>query len=258
MTLEAVNLSYRAGTQHLLDKVSVEIRPGRVHAILGPNGAGKSTLLKLLAGELTASSGDAQLDGHSVTQWPAEALARRRAVMQQEDELRFGFALEDVLALGRLPWAESRSNSQPLIDEALTRFGLKPLRTRRYTQLSGGERARVQLARAWLQVAGSPSPGYLLLDEPFASLDLAFQLRCQQLLSKLASQGYGVAVVMHEPGMAMNWADDCSLLRGGVLLGSGPVDEVMTEASLSAVYGLRLRIACTNNKLHKTVIAADI
>lgn len=256
MTLEAIKLSYRAGAQHLLKQVSLTVHPGRIHAILGPNGAGKSTLLKLLAGELTASSGKAQLDSQSIYEWPAQALARRRAVMQQQNELRFGFELEDVLALGRLPWAESRRSSQPLIDEALTRFGLAPLRARRYTQLSGGERARAQLARAWLQVAGSPSPGFLLLDEPFASLDLAFQLRCQLQLSELASQGFGVAVVMHEPTLAMNWADDCSLLRGGELIANGSCGQIMSKTNLSTLYDLPLDIDCTRNHSHKIVIPA--
>ena len=258
MTLESTALSYRVGNRTLLNEVSIQIRPGRIHAILGPNGAGKSTLLKLLAGELTPSSGQARLDASPLSRWAPGALAQRRAVMQQQDELRFGFQVEDVLALGRLPWAESRRLSQPLIEHALTQFHLQALRARRYTELSGGERARVQLARTCLQLAGSRSPSYLLLDEPFASLDLAYRIRCQEHLTALARQRLGVAAVVHEPTTALNWADDCSLLRHGTLLASGPVEQVMTESNLFALYGLPLKIACSDKHIHKTVIPADI
>ena len=258
MTLESTALSYRVGTRTLLKGISIQIRPGRIHAILGPNGAGKSTLLKLLAGERTPSSGDARLENRTLSHWAPGTLARRRAVMQQQDELRFGFRVEDVLALGRLPWAESRSVSKPLIEHALTQFDLLPLRDRRYTELSGGERARLQLARTCLQLAESGAPGYLLLDEPFASLDLAYRLRCQQHLSALAEQGFAILAVIHEPGTALSWADDCSLLRGGELLDSGPTEQVMTESNLCALYGIPLQLVCADNHIHKIVIPADI
>lgn len=258
MSLKSRQLTYRLGSRRLLDDVSIRILPGRIHAILGPNGAGKSTLLKLLAGEMPPTAGQILLNDQPISSWGPERLARRRAVMQQQDELRFGFQVQDVLSLARLPWAESRLASQPLIEEALTRFDLKSLRTQKYTELSGGERARVQLARACLQLAGAPAPGFLLLDEPFASLDLAFRIQCQNHLSALANQGHGIAVILHEPSTALNWAHDCSLLRRGTLIGTGPVDGVMTQARLSAVYGLPLRIESSNSKLHKTVMPADI
>lgn len=251
MTLESKQLTYRAGGRNLLSGVSVQVQPGRIHAILGPNGAGKSTLLKLLAGELSPTAGRACLNDQALSHWDPGELARHRAVMQQQDELRFGFHVEDVLALGRLPWAEPRHVSQHHIENALKGFALQALRRRKYTELSGGERARVQLARACIQLSGSPAPGFLLLDEPFASLDLAFRFRCQNHLSTMAAEGYGIAVVLHEPTTALNWADDCSLLRNGELLGTGPVNQVITETSLSAVYGLPLGIDCANNLFAK-------
>lgn len=254
MSLQVHQASLTVDHRQLLQQATVNLRPGRIHALLGPNGAGKTSLLKILAGDCRPSTGRASLNGRSLTDWSELKLARRRAVMPQQDELRFGFAVTEVVRLGRLPWAESSAMSQPWIDETLSTFDLAALRNLPYTRLSGGERARVQLARACVQIAGSDAERYLLLDEPFASLDIAHQLNCQQALSRLAASGVGVLVVMHAPALALAWADDCTLIRDGQVLASGPSDTTLTEETLTQLYGLPLQITCSNNGIHKFVI----
>ena len=97
------NLSYQAGPQKLLQNVSLAVRPGELLAVVGANGAGKSTLLKLLSGDLKPSAGEVLLDGKSLSQWPAAALARRRAVLTQQHTLALAFQVHELVLLGRYP-----------------------------------------------------------------------------------------------------------------------------------------------------------
>ena len=150
MSLALNAVSFVAGRRRLLEAVSLRVEPGQLQVLLGPNGAGKSTLLGLLAGDLKPAAGTATLDDRRLADWPAAALARRRAVMMQRDELRFPFSVDEVVALGRLPWQrrEQSAGERVVVTAALQQAGAEKLVGRCYLELSGGERARVQLARA--------------------------------------------------------------------------------------------------------------
>ncbi|HSW12708.1 MAG TPA: heme ABC transporter ATP-binding protein [Solimonas sp.] len=241
MSLVTDRVSAVAEQRTLLRDTSLRIDPGSVHAILGPNGAGKSTLLKLLAGELRPVSGQVQLDGRSLMQWPAAELARRRAVLPQDEQLGFGFLVEEVVALGRLPCPRHPPQQElQLQREVLQAAGALHLWGRRYTSLSGGERRRVQWARVLAQVWEpiGEQPRYLLLDEPTANLDLAHQHACLATARDFATRGNGVAVVLHDPNLALVHADFVSLLCQGQLVASGTPKEVLTAENLRQVYGI--------------------
>ena len=241
MSLLATDAGYDSGGQALLRKASIRIQAGEVHAILGPNGAGKSTLLKLLAGELRGTRGELSLDGRPLPQWTPAALARRRAVLPQDEQLGFGFLVEEVVALGRLPCPRhAPPREQELLREALAAAGVAGLWGRRYTGLSGGERRRVQLARVLAQVWEplAEGPRYLLLDEPTASLDLAHQHACLGTARRFAAQGNGVAVVLHDPNLALAHADRVTLLRGGEVAAAGRPGDVLQAETLHRVFGI--------------------
>jgi len=241
VSLQGLALASRADGRDLLRDVSIALEPGSVHAILGPNGAGKSTLLKLLAGDHPPAAGQVQLDGRPLQQWSAAALARRRAVLPQDEQLDFGFLVEEVVALGRLPCPRHpQAREQALLREALVATGVAHLWGRRYTSLSGGERRRVQFARVLAQVWEplAEGPRYLLLDEPTASLDLAHQHGCLAAARRFANQGNGVAVVLHDPNLVLAHADVVTLLCCGELVASGPPREVLTVEHLRRVYGV--------------------
>jgi iron complex transport system ATP-binding protein len=227
----------------LLDAVSLAIRPGTIHALLGPNGAGKSTLLGVLAGDRRLDSGDLQLDGRALGAWPAVTVARRRAVMLQRESLNFAFTVEQVVALGRLPWQrrEDHPDERRIVAEALAMAGAAALAARRYTELSGGERARVQFARALAQIAGPrDEPRYLLLDEPTAHLDFAFQHECLATLRRLSRDNVGVLVIVQDPNLALAYANEASLIDRGRIVANGTPDEVLTAERLSVLYDLPL------------------
>ncbi len=235
----------------LLGGVCIDVIPGEVHAVLGPNGAGKSTLLRLLAGDIEPDEGGVTLDSRPLPAWPLHQLAQRRAVLPQHDSLRFGFTARQVVALGRLPFAGAGSaDDTRIVHEALTATGVEVLANRRYPTLSGGERARVQLARVLAQLwpdARDPSPRYLLLDEPTASLDLAHQYECLKQMRRFAANGGGVLAVLHDPNQALIFSHRVTLLSGGRVFASGRAADVLTADRLSELYGLPLEIHTSLN-----------
>jgi iron complex transport system ATP-binding protein len=238
--LSAAGLSLSRGGQPLLADLDLELRPGHLLAIVGPNGAGKTTLLRLLAGDVQPDSGTITLDGVALHRWSRLALARRRSVMTQQDHLVFALRTAEVVGLGRFPWAPEPSAALDRhVAEALESFDAAGLATRDYSTLSGGERARVRLARALVQVLGQAGP-LILLDEPLAHLDFAFQHVCLQQLRRLCRAGTGIAVVMHDPNLALHYAESSLLLDRGRRVAMGPSAEVLTAAHLERVYGRRV------------------
>ena len=241
LAIEAGSLQLRG--RRLLDAVSLAIRPGSVHALLGPNGAGKSTLLAALAGDRQLDDGRVLLDGQTLGARPSIAIARRRAVMLQRESLNFAFTVAQVVALGRLPWQrrDDHPDERRHVAEALALAGATPLAARRYTELSGGERARVQFARALAQISGPrDAPRYLLLDEPTAHLDFAFQHECLATLRQRSREQVGVLAIVQDPNLALAYADEVSLIDRGRIVANGTPDEVLSAERLSLLYGLPL------------------
>lgn len=266
--LQAVDLSLqtRAGphSSTRLSGVSLTLQPGEVHAVLGANGAGKSTLVQLLAGDYAPSSGRVLLDGRPLSEWPLRELAVRRAVLPQQETLRFGFRAREVVALGRLPHGQpSPQREADIVDSALAAAGVTHLSERLYPSLSGGERARVQFARVLAQVwTDTDSDGgtarYLLLDEPTASLDLAHQHLCLSQARAFAARGGGVLAVLHDPNQAMAFADRVSLLREGQLIASGPPSSVLTAEHLGRVYDIEVAIIEHSAAPHPLVVMTGV
>lgn len=248
MSLTADKLSYRTQGNVLLDGISLQAHPGELHAILGPNGAGKSTLLRLLSGEWKPSSGSVLFGGRPLADWPLHELARWRAVLPQQESLRFTFKVHEVVALGRLPHSGQHASpmtTPSIVEAALTLAGVAHLALREYPTLSGGERARVQLARVLAQIWEAPPPPasrYLLLDEPTANLDLAHQHQCLHVARDLSRSGVAVLAVLHDPNLVLNYADRVTVLCCGQQLASGTPVETLTPALLSHVYGLPVQV----------------
>jgi iron complex transport system ATP-binding protein len=242
VSLSCADACYVAAGRCVLDRVSLSVDPGLLHALIGPNGAGKSTLVSLLAGDRTPARGAVSLEGRALSQWPRAQLARRRAVMLQSEHLPFAFTALDVVALGRLPWHEAPARERDIARQALAATGLEQLAARPYPQLSGGERARVQLARALAQIwtRDEQAPRYLLLDEPTAHLDFAFVHDCLRRVRRLADEGVGVLLTVQDPNLALIYADHVSLLADGRIQASGAPPAVLTPEALQALYGIEL------------------
>lgn len=228
------------GGRWIIRDLTLELKPGRVCAVLGGNGAGKTTLQRALTGELPPHVGQVLLDGRPPAAWPTRELARKRAVMTQHDSLRFPFSVMEVVALAHLPWGDVRSGHEnQIVMQALQAAHADAFAQRIYTELSGGERARVRFARALAQVWGQAG-AFLLLDEPLAHLDFAYRYRCLAEARRQAQRGLGVVAILHDPNLAASYADDVVLMQEGRLVGFGPVKEWLTAQRLSAIYDCRI------------------
>ncbi len=222
------------GGRAILDDASIDIRAGEIHALVGPNGAGKSTLFGVLAGDVTAQTGAVTLDGAPIAGIRPQTLARARAVLLQENAVSFPFTAEQVVRMGRAPWARTESAEQDdeLVAAAMEATEVEPLAARPVTSLSGGERARVALARVLAQ-----NTGILLLDEPTAALDLKHHEDVMRLIRAQADAGIAVAIVLHDLNAALAHADRVTLLADGRVAASGTAAEVLTAERIEAVYG---------------------
>jgi len=222
------------GGRAILEDASIEVSAGEIHALVGPNGAGKSTLFGVLAGDLVPLAGDVLLDGAPLAGIRAPDLARARAVLLQENAVSFPFTVEQVVRMGRAPWArtDAADDDDALVSAAMAATEITALATRPVTSLSGGERARAALARVIAQ-----STGILLLDEPTAALDLKHHEDVMRLVRAQADAGAAVAIVLHDLNAALAHADRVTLLAEGRVAAAGAPAAVLTAARIEAVYG---------------------
>lgn len=221
------------GTRRVLDSVDFEVAAGEVVALVGPNGAGKSTLLAVLAGELDPGGGSVELDGRPLDRWTPLDMARRRAVLPQSHTVGFPFSAVEVIAMGRAPWQRTphADRDDAIIAAAMAATDSTHLAGRAFPSLSGGERARVALARVLAQDTAT-----LLLDEPTAALDLGHQETVLALAVDRAAAGAAVVVVLHDLASAAAYADRVAVLDDGRVAAAGPPREVLTGELLSRVY----------------------
>ncbi|MBS0451290.1 MAG: heme ABC transporter ATP-binding protein [Proteobacteria bacterium] len=240
MSLACIDAGFQAGTRTLLSGVTARLQPGRFCAILGPNGAGKSTLLSLLSGQRRPASGQVRLDEHPIDRHDAARLALRRTVMPQESSVAFDFNAHEIVTLGRLPHrAAPEANEGEIVANAMALTGVSALAPRILNTLSGGEKARVHLARALAQLWNPRPDGaarWLLLDEPTAALDVAHQHSVMALVRRWASQGVGVVAVLHDLNLALRYADEVMVLAKGRLLAHGPSSQVLQPSLVREVW----------------------
>ena len=232
MALSVGDLRVVLGGRTVLDGVSAGFAPGRVTAVLGANGAGKSTLLRTLVGLIAVDGGTATLDGRAIAALPPRERARAIGYLPQDGAVHWNMIVRDLVALGRLPHG---GGGEEAVAAALAATDTAGLAERPVRELSGGERARVLLARV---LAGEPR--WLLADEPLAGLDPLHQLDTLALLRAAAARGTGVVVVLHDLTLAARVADAVVLMKAGRVLAAGETEAVMTPDNLAAAYGVKV------------------
>lgn len=233
MTLSAHNLTFSHGAKPALFDVSATFEAGKFSVILGPNGAGKSTLLACLAGLQKLDTGKALLGGLPTFGMPSKARAKAIGLLPQGGETHWAVNAEALVALGRYPHSVGLAADTTAIEAAMTATTTTAYTGRPVTQLSGGERARVLMARV---LAGEPQ--WILADEPLANLDPGYQIDMLELLSVQAGQGVGVVAVLHDLHHAARYADHIVLLHKGCVFAQGAPASVLTKETLAAVYGI--------------------
>lgn len=232
LVLRRVSVSL-SGTR-IVQPIDATLQGGRLIGLIGPNGAGKTTLLRAIA-QLTPYEGEVFSNGFDLASLPMKRRAKEIAYLPQAAEVAWPLDAFHVAALGRLPhlspYQEMGDGDLQAIERAMETCDVTEFRDRPVHDLSGGERARVMLARAFAIEAP-----ILLADEPVASLDPYHQLQVMEVLKTQAASGNLVVVVMHDLSLAARFCDELLLLSDGALLVSGAPDDVLSDAHLEAAY----------------------
>ena len=232
--LEAQGISVQVGQKTLVDKVDLTAHAGQILSLIGPNGAGKTTLLKSIL-DLIPHQGLVRVADRQLSTLSLDERARRVAYVPQFTLLTARLSGRDVVAQGRFAHRGLATNNAAVIDQALRQTDCADLADRPFAVCSGGERARLLLARA----IATEAP--LLLDEPTAALDLAHALHLYDLLRRLAESGKGIVMVQHQLADALRWSDQVLVLKDGRRVAAGITTEVLNENLVQDVFGLRMR-----------------
>ncbi len=236
--LRVENVTVRYNGEHVIDRVSLSTVPGEVIGLIGPNGAGKTTLIKAMTGLLIPLSGEISVNGQSLSHWNREALARTIGYLSQSRLVHWPVTVERLVSLGRLPhrgpWQDLSADDRDAIDSALESADVASIRERTVTTLSGGELARVLLARV---LAGRPQ--VLLADEPVSGLDPGHRLQVLERLRTFAQLGgRSVVIVLHDLTLASRFCDHLILLDQGRVIADDTPAAVLQPERLSSVYGV--------------------
>lgn len=264
MSLKCEHIFLQLGGNTILSDVSLALAPARVTALLGCNGAGKSSLLKILAGDLAASVGQVTLDQKPLADYRPRELAKRRAVLTQKSSLSFAFPVYQIVAMGAAHCALPKGKKREIISLLLRLTGIDQLALRDYTSLSGGEQQRVHFARTLAQLWVLPnqlSP-ILILDEPVAALDFAWQQRVLEITQWLAhKKHWSVLVVLHDMNQAASYADEVFLLKDGHCLSQGSPLETLQADNLNHAFSVLSHVQqhpLVSERPHIIPIRADL
>jgi len=256
-------ISLRYGARTVLDQVDLHLKKGEVITLLGPNGCGKTSLLKVINGLLPPSQGEVYVDGKHTARMGQMELARLMGYVPQNQRQSFPFTALDIVLTGRMPHlsvlAQPGAADVEKAQRALDMVGALHLASRPYTQISGGERQLVIIARALAQ-----EPSFLLLDEPTSSLDFKNQVSVLKMINRISKEeAVTVIMTLHDPNHAMMFSDEIVLLRRllpheelsrGVLshhqnvIASGKPHEVMTPENIRTAYGIDVEVLEVHGK----------
>jgi iron complex transport system ATP-binding protein len=241
MRLTADNLSVGYGNRVIGSGITLSVVPGEVLCLLGPNGAGKTTLFRTLLGLQPALAGSIAIDGVPLAYLKPADIAQRLAYVPQAHVTEFSYSVLDVVLMGRT--ARLRSFASPGSEDRrialgkLASLGIRDLAERDYTQISGGQRQLVLIARALTQ--GAP---FLIMDEPTASLDFGNQAMVLARIRELAAEGYGVVLSTHDPDHALLLATRVAIIADGGVKTIGKPGDVVTAQTLSALYRTEVEV----------------
>lgn len=235
MSFRANALAFAYG----LHEATFEVPPSGFVAIAGPNGAGKSTLLGIMAGLRHPYRGQCEYRGVELRRWKRHEFARKVAFLPQSVKLEFPFTAEQVVFMGRAPYADGwfeSTQDHTAVAHAMATTDTLAFATRDFRSLSGGEKQRVVLASALAQ-----EPETLLLDEPTTFLDLKHQLAMYRLLADLAKRMLVVAVT-HDLNLALRFSDRVIVMQDGRIAAQGPAHEALTPALIDQVFGVHTEL----------------
>ena len=247
MSVDIKNLSWEVDSKKILDDISLSISSGEIITILGPNGAGKSSFLKIISGDLKCTKGQIYFDQSNLNDISIQDRSFIRSVMSQSQDVVYDFSTREIIEMGWLDRGISNYSEdfKKAIDQISEECSVKNLLEQSFNTLSGGEKRRVHFARTLIQLwrpSGSDDPRYMFLDEPTANLDILHEQKMMKLIQKKRDEGLGILLILHDLNLAAKYSDQIALFDNGKLIDKGLPKTVLTEDTLSAVYGLKMNV----------------
>ncbi len=257
MSLEVNALRFSYGEREVLKGLSFSAEYGELLSVLGPNGVGKSTLFRCVLGLLKPQSGQCLIDGESTAGLSAKELASRIAYIPQSHYPTFNFSVLDMVLMGTTAQVNAMSvpgkRQVKLAKEALKKLGISHLARRGYTNISGGERQLVLIARAMAQQAK-----ILIMDEPSANLDYGNRTRVMQTVKNLAHEGYAIIQSTHDPDQAFLYSDKVLAIHDGQVLAWGSPEDTINSALISKLYGVDVEVCSLKDDKMRVCVPGDI
>lgn len=240
--MEAKELDFSYGSHPFIKNMNVKIEKGVITTILGPNGSGKSTLLNLFVNQLVPEQGELYLDGVLMKTIKTKELAKKLAIVYQQNTAPQDLTVEQLVGYGRTPYQSlfgQNEESEEIIAWALNVTGLEAMRHKRISALSGGERQR-----AWIAMALAQKTDILFLDEPTTYLDIYYQVEVLELV-KMLNEKYNITIIMvlHDINQALQYSHNVIIMKKGSVIYEGPARKGITEERIREVYGISARIA---------------
>jgi len=241
--IDVRSLSFSYGKSNVLNDIDLTVNKGEITALIGPNGSGKTTLLRSLMNIYKRKGGTVTVNGQALEKIDKDQFHRVMAYVPQYISNRFPLKVFDAVLMGRRRNLSWRIPDEDIaaVEQVLNRLNLSNLAMRDMTQLSGGERQKVALARAVAQDAD-----FIILDEPTSSLDIRHQIETMEILSSLAGEGKGILMAIHDIQIAANMADVMCVLSGGNIYSAGCPADVVNSEMLQRVYGVEAEVSVVN------------
>lgn len=238
--IELKGLTKKYGSKHVVEDVTVKIKPQKITSFIGPNGAGKSTLLSMVSKLIEADSGEVLLDQNDTRKMKSNEFAKQIAILRQANELNVRLTIRQLVSFGRYPYSKGRLNEKDhqIIDQAIDYLNLTELQNNYLDELSGGQKQRAFIAMVIAQ-----DTEYILLDEPLNNLDMKHSVQIMKILRQLVDDlGKTVVIVLHDINFASVYSDYIVALRDGKLIKDGPTDEIINSKALSEVYDMHIPV----------------
>jgi iron-chelate-transporting ATPase len=252
---EVKGASFEINGKPILNPIEYTFLEGNIYGLIGHNGSGKSTLIKLMAQQQPANFGEIHFDQRPLSDWGNREFARQVAYLPQHLPSAESLTGRELVAFGRYPWhgllGRHTQKDKDAVERAIALTHTEAFADRLVDTLSGGERQRI-----WLAMLLAQGSRFLLLDEPLAALDIAHQIEVLALIRKLCDElKLGVIIVLHDINMASRYCDELVALHSGSLLAHGIPNDMMSDSTLEAIYGLPMQVMKHPNGKHNIAVA---
>jgi len=243
--IQVRELSKFYGKKAVVEKVSVNIHPGKITSFIGPNGAGKSTLLSMVSRLLDADTGEVLVDKENVKKMKSNDFSKRVSILKQSNFMNVRLTIRELVSFGRYPYSRGRLTAEDLriVDQALEYMDLMEMQHKYMEELSGG-----QSQRAFIAMVIAQDTDYILLDEPLNNLDMKHSVQIMKILRRLVDDlGKTVIIVLHDINFASVYSDRIVALKNGRIIKDGPTNDIINSDSLKEIYDMDIPIKQLNN-----------